>query len=100
MVAAKSAMSPRVTCAALGCGSPTGFFRERPYVVRRREDPLQRVVVALRRAAAVHVVADLALEAVGHMEDHADQVVGRDLHARGADQALLLIRLEGLLEVA
>ena len=64
---------------------------EVPHVVRRAEDPVQRVVVLLGAPAAEHVVAHLALEAVGHVEDHADQLVGGDLHARGADNALFLI---------
>jgi len=41
--------------------------------------------------AAVDVVAHLALQAVGHVEDHADQAVGRDLHARRAHDPGLLI---------
>jgi hypothetical protein len=47
--------------------------------------------VLLDAPAAEHVVAHLALEAVGHVEDHADQLVGRDLHPRGADDPLFLI---------
>jgi hypothetical protein len=34
------------------------------------------------------------------VEDHADELVGRDLHARRADDASLLIILERFLEVS
>src|SRR2546423_1684019 len=69
-------------------------------VVGRAEKPLERVVVTLGTAAAIDVVADFALESVGHVEDHPDEVVRRDLDARGAHDAPLLIVPEDFLELA
>jgi hypothetical protein len=34
------------------------------------------------------------------VEDHADQVVGRDLHSRSTNQPLLLVFQKALLEIA
>src|SRR6266850_5921286 len=91
----------RILPAGLGPRHDAGRLAlELAHVVRRREDPLERVVVALGRAAAVDLVAHQALDAVGHVEDHADQAVRRDLHARGAREARLLVVDECFLEVA
>src|SRR5262249_22226313 len=69
-------------------------------VIRRGEQPLERMVITLGAAAAVDVVWALALEPVGHVEDHADEAVRRDLHARGAHDAPLLVLREDLFELA
>ena len=79
---------------------PHLFRVEVAHVLRRAEYPLERVVVALGGAAAVHVVAHQALEAIGHVEDHADERVGGDLHARSAHDAHVLIFAERFSKIA
>src|SRR5437588_503170 len=96
VVTVTSAIKARVS---LGRATPPcKALTEVAHVVRRAEDPVERVVVALGRATLVDVVPDQALDS-GGMENESQQP-SRDLDAGSTHQARVLIFLEGRREVA
>src|SRR5207248_9648132 len=92
----------RTAARGRGAGEPArrALCLELAHVIGRAEDPLERVVVALGRPAAKDVVAHMALQPVGDMEDLADEAVRGDLHARRAHQAPFLVVAEGAREIS